>query len=97
MSEPLDHIRVRNQRQKYLDDLEGSTDPQEVRLRLAAMAHALQMTLSLGVRTHGVESHSSLEVLMRAVAHEIEGDPQKRGYVREKARVGYEMLMGEMH
>jgi hypothetical protein len=91
--EKLDQIAVRTRRERYLHELEKEVTPEETRLRLAAMAHAMQMTLSLPKSAHGIKKHYALEVLLRAIAHEIEGDSTRRNYVREKARVGYEMLM----
>lgn len=60
---------------------------------LAAMAYVLQEELTISERA--VPHASALEIIMRAVAHDIAGDPAMRNYVREKMQIGYERFMAE--
>ena len=88
--------RVRDLCEKYRKELEQDDDPVRLRERLAAMAHALQITLCLPSSRRAAPHAASLEVLMRAVAHDIEGDVSSTSYVREKLGVGYRSLMGNL-
>ena len=88
--------RILDQRDAIVKELEKDTDPQALRERLAAMAGALQMTLCLPTTRKAVPHAAALEVLMRAVAHDIAGDPADRHYVREKLDFGYSCMLGEL-
>ena len=82
--------KFRDVRERYLAELEKDVTPQQARIRLSAMAHAMQMALSLPRRD--LPNGDAFEVLMRAVAHGLDGDPTRRNYVLEKARIGINML-----
>ena len=89
MREAVAFLEMRN---RYLFELESHTKLEHMQMRMAAMATALQMTLGLDKMRSVVPKSSALEVLMRAVALELEGDPEKSNSVREKARIGTQML-----
>lgn len=80
-------------RDRYVRELEDGP-PEELRLRLAAMAHALQMTLALPSSGAAAPDRYALENIMRAVAHNLEGDKNKRGYVVHKLEIGLDILRG---
>ena len=82
-----------DRRDRYVHELEDGP-PEELRLRLAAMAHALQMTLSLPTSRAAAPDRYALENIMRAVAHNLEVDPSKRGYVVHKLEIGLDILRG---
>ncbi len=88
----MTHRDILDLRDKWIKELEKDTDPDSVRNRLAGMAHALQMALSMPSMRSVVPNAGGIEILMRAVAHEIEGDPSMKGYVREKLDIGYQYL-----
>lgn len=79
-------------RDKWIEELGLDADPVSVRNHLAAMAHAIQATLSMPSLKSVVPHADGIEVLMRAVAHQIEGDPSMKGYVKEKLDIGYRYL-----
>lgn len=88
----MTHRNILDLRDKWVEELELDTDPVSIRNRLAGMAHAIQATLSLPSMRSVVPNADGIEILMRAVAHEIEGDPSMKGYVREKLDIGYRYL-----
>ncbi len=94
MATTLDRREMLRLRDEYVRDLEQDTDPEKRRIRLAAMAHAMQMTLSLPDTQASIPQARAFDCLMRAVAHGIQAEGDHGTYVREKATVGYNMLMG---
>ncbi len=88
----MTHRDILDLRDKWIEELELDTDPVNTRHRLAGMAHAIQMALSMPSMRSVVPRAGGIEILMRAVAHEIEGDPSMRGYVKEKLDIGYQYL-----
>jgi hypothetical protein len=85
---------VMDRAQKWIDQIDLDAQPEVVREQLASLAYALQFTLSHGKITRAVIPHApALEVLMRAVLHDIEGDPEKKKYIRGKLETGYGYLM----
>lgn len=101
-SEPTvtDRTAIINQSNKLVTELEQyMDDPRCLRVKLAAMAHALQMMLTRyshhSIRK-AVPHASALEVIMRAVAHGIEGKPEMESYIKQKLDTGYHQLLGEL-
>ena len=80
----------RDFREHYLRELEKDLTPEKSHIRLVAMAHALQMTLSLP--RHDIPKQFAFDVLMRAVVHGISADPACLSYVCEVARLGINIL-----
>lgn len=88
----MSHRDILDLRDKWIEKLEMDSDPVSVRNHLAGMAHAIQTALSMPSMRSVVPRADGIEVLMRAVAHEIEGDPSMKGYVKEKLDIGYRYL-----
>ncbi len=88
----LDRAKLNTKRNIYLGELESCQSPEELQLKLAAMAHAMQMSLSLSSTAPAVPAHEAFESIMRAVAHGIEGNPEMRQYVLDKGTIGLDKL-----
>ncbi|MBP7741107.1 MAG: hypothetical protein KA104_00250 [Candidatus Pacebacteria bacterium] len=88
----LDRAKLNAKRNEYLNELENCQSPEEFQFKLAAMAHAMQMTLSLSTTATAVPAHKAFESIMRAVAHGIEGNPEMRQYVLDKMTIGLDAL-----
>ena len=67
--------------------------PEERRQMLSITAHALQTAL-VETPLEVVPHARALEVLMRAVAHSIDGDSPH--YVQQKLDIGYRQLVAEL-
>ncbi|HEY4489104.1 MAG TPA: hypothetical protein VJA87_01340 [Candidatus Paceibacterota bacterium] len=91
----MSHRDVLTLRDKWIKELECDDDPVGLRNRLAGMAHAIQMALSMPSAQGVVPRAGGIEILMRAVAHEIEGGPTMKNYVQEKLDIGYRYLSSE--
>lgn len=96
MLDPIDQRRVSELKDGMIKWLEHDSDPVLLRERLAAMAHTLQATLCLPSTRAAVPNASALEVLMRAIGHDIEGDPNMKAYVKQKLEVGYNYLKSNL-
>ena len=88
----MTHRNILDLRDKWVEELELDANPVRVRNHLAGLAHAIQTALSMSSMRSVVPNADGIEILMRAVAHEIEGDPSMKGYVREKLDIGYRYL-----
>lgn len=88
----IDLSAMRKARDSALSVLENSKNPAALKAQIAGMAHAIQMTLSLPATQTAIPKASALECLMRAVAHEAQGDPARGPYPVEKAQIGLDML-----
>jgi len=88
----VSHRDILDLRDKWIRELALDADPISVRNQLAGMAHAIQTALSAPSMRSVVPHADGIEILMRAVAHEIEGDPSMKGYVKEKLDIGYRYL-----
>ena len=91
MSTELNRRQLLDLRDKYVRDLEQNDDPSLLQLRLAAMAHALQMTLCLPSTRKAVKESDALELIMRGVAHAIEENGKKE-YILSKIKIGLALL-----
>lgn len=90
----LDRRLMLNEQDKFLRELESCRSPSELQARIAGMAGALQMTLSLP-STRGALPKcrtQALDCIMRAVSAEARGDEGSREHVEQKLRVGAQML-----
>jgi hypothetical protein len=91
----MSHTDVLDLRNRWLKELEIDEDPEGLKDRLAGMAHALQMAFSMPSVQQIVPHASGIDHLMRAIAHNIEGDPSMKGYVKEKLDIGYRYMSSE--
>lgn len=79
---------------KYETDLRRSEEEGTLEITTAAMAHALQA--QLGMPGSCIRYAPALDVIMRAVAHTIEGGPSMNRYVLEKLGLGHQWLISWM-
>jgi hypothetical protein len=88
----IDRRAMLKARDNALSLLENSKDPEALKAQLTGMAHAIQMTLSLPSTREIIPKADALDCLMRAVAHEVQGDAERGSYPIEKAQIGLDML-----
>lgn len=91
MDSVLNRRELLDLRDKYVRELEQDDNPVELKLRLAAMAHAIQITMCLPSTQKAVRKSDAIELIMRGVAHAIEGDT-KNDYILSKIRIGLACL-----
>ena len=91
------HAEMLDLREEWRKQLEQDQDPEKLCMRLAAMAHAMQSTLSLPSTRDAVPHAQALEVIMSGIARDIEDGATMRTYVREKINLGTSWLLAELN
>ena len=92
----VDQKKVSDLTERYLDTLKECETHGCLHEGLAAIAHALQAKLTYAGTDKIVPHAGSFEMLMRAIAHGIEGKPEMEAYVLQKATIGYNSLSASL-
>ena len=88
----IDRRAMLRLRDDYVRHLEENPDPEVRRLKLCAMAHAMQMALSMPDIHHAIPNAGAFDLLMRSVAHGIQGTGDYEHYVEMNAKRGWQSL-----